>query len=424
MLLYALLNASLLFLVTGQALQIEGDLERQHTVLYLDNFISDVGFSLAIRYVFGISCVLFGLAFISRGYRPSSPPKYQYSFAPSRLFYVSLFLLLILFSLVLIFFVVGLTEFLHSTRPGFQSGSTIFLVLLSIGSMPLLFKILYKGRIGTGDIACFLVSFIVTGIMGRLSAGFYLLIILLVFYYERGWANSPMTPRLMAKILSFGAAAFVIFMAYGAIRGAQAFASGTSLSDLIDFIQEHPEKSVLSLEWNYRFDIEGMSGTAGALTQYISNPNLVHYDYGASWILQGLVQCFPGFLKSYANSITDLSADLSWYSFSVVPTGVESFFMSFGWSAVLLFPFVVYLFAWRLTLLFLRLDLSPASKFAAYVIMTWTITLVRGPLITWIAFCISYTLIPLFFWPFFQRYFSKTAIGIPGSISELRETTA
>lgn len=408
MILYALLNAVLLFLVTGQAFQIQGDLITEHTVNYLFNFISDVGFEEALWYVFGVSSVMLALALISPGYRRRLESKHLYSFAPTRGFYLLLFLFLCLVSFVLIFFVVGVSDFLHSSRPGFQTGSTIFLVLLSLGLMPMLYKIIYKNRIGRGDIACFLISFVITGLMGRLSAGFYLLMILLVLYYERGWADQPLTPRLVARILSFGIVAVLVFVAYGAIRGAQAFVSGTSFGAIVDYLREHPEKSVLSLQWNYRFDIEGMSGIAGAFTQTLSDPNSVHHDDGASWMLQGLVQWWPGVLKSYANGITDLSQSLNWYPYSIVATGVESFFMSFGWLGILVFPAATYLIGWQFPLWVHRNRLSPAATYVAYVFMTWSVIFVRGPLVTWIAFCFSYSLIPLLFWPLFQRHFARS----------------
>jgi hypothetical protein len=406
MILYALLNAIFLFLVTGQAFFIQGDLDRSPTTMYLLNFINEAGFNLALWYVFGVSCVFLALAAISTGYRRYSHPAPDYSFAPGRFFYVFHFALLCLISAVLILVVVGTDEFLNSSRPGFQTGSTIFLVLLSLGLMPLLFKIIYKSHIGRGDVACFLVSFAVTGAMGRISALYYLMMIFLAVYYTRGWADAPLTPKLIAKVLMFGGAAFVLFVGYGAIRGAQGFTHG-SLSDLIDYVERHPENSVLSVEWNYRGDIEGMSGTAAALTQYVSEPNSVHYDYGASWLLQGAIQWVPGVLKSYASSISDLSAKLNWSPYSIVATGVESFFMSFGWGAIIAFPVAVYLLAWRLPLRLQKKRLSPAATYVSYVLLTWEMLFVRGPLTTWIAFCVSYSLIPLLFWPLFRRHFRR-----------------
>lgn len=414
MILYALLNAFFLFLVTGQAFQIESDLTSQHTVDYLFNFISDVGFDLALRYVLGISCISMMLAVVSRGYRRYSERAPRYIFAPTTGFYLFLFSFLCLLSIILIFAVVGISDFLHSSRPGFQTGSTIFLVLLSLGLMPLLFKIIYKHRIGRGDLACFLVSFVVTGAMGRTSAIFYLLAILLAVYYERGWAKAPLTPKLIASFLGLGIAVALVFVVYGAIRGAQG-AVTDSLGNIIDYIQEHPEKTVLSIEWNYRFDIEGMSGIAGAFTQYLSQPNSVHHDVGASWLLEGAIQWLPGVLKPFAKGISDLSADLNWYPYSIVATAAESFFMSFGWAGMFLYPIAVYFLAWYLPSRFQQIDLAPAATYISYIFMAWTMLFVHGPLVAWIALCFSYSLVSLIAWPFFRRHFSKVEVSHPTS---------
>jgi hypothetical protein len=403
MVLYSLLNVVLALLVTCQALLIRSDLERSYTANYLFNYINGVGFDSALLYVFGISSVLLLFALFSSGYRRTSRPGLALSFVPDRAFYVSLFTLLCIFSAVLIFVVVGLSEFLNSTRPGFQHGATIFLVLLYLGLLPLLFKIIYKGRIGFGDLACFAVSFFVTGATGRLSAMFYMVIILLALYHTRGWADRPITPRMVGVFLLFGIAALVLFIAYGAIRGAQAFTSG-SLSDLIAYGMEHPEKSVLSLEFNYRFDIEGMSGVAGAFTQYLAKPNDVQHDYGAAWILTSMNQLLPSSLKPYASALNNLG----WYPFSIIPTGVETFFTSFGWSAIILYPVCVYLLAWKFPLKFQRAHRSPFGTLVGYVVMAWAMLFVRGPLTVWIAFSFVYPAVAFFFWPMFARQFKAT----------------
>ena len=248
--------------------------------------------------------------------------------------------------------------------------------------------------------------------MGRLSAGFYLLMIALVLYYERGWADAPLTPRLIAKLLSFALGAVVLFVVYGAIRGAQAFVSGT-LSEISSLILRSIPKRA-SCRWSGIIGLisKGCPGIAGAFTQSLSDPNSVHHDLGASWLLTGAIQSIPGFLKPYASDVTDLSNDLDWYPYSIVPTGVESFFMSFGWSAILMYPLAQYLVAWRFPLWFLSLRLPPAAKAVGYIIMGWSVIFMRGPLTTWVAFCISYPLIILLFWPFFSRHFKRRDLHI------------
>jgi hypothetical protein len=403
MVLYALLNAIFLYLVTGQAFQIQNDLETRRAVNYLFNFISDVGFGLALWYVLGVSGVSLLLAVVSRGYRRHSQPKQLYSFAPSRGFYVSLFLFLCILSFLLIFVLVGLSEFLQSGRPGLQAGSTIFLVLLFVGVLPLLLKVICGNEITRGDLACCLLSFMVTGWFSRTELILYLVAILLAFYYARGWVDAPLRPWLIIRFLAFGSAVAIIIVGFGAIHDAQNVTKG-SFGDVIGFILEHPDKSILSIEYNYRIGIEGMSGIAGLFTQYLSEPNSVHRDYGLSWLLKGSIQWLPGFLKTYFAGISDLSDSLNWYAYSIVATGAETFLMSFGWSAILLYPVAVYLLAWQLPLTAVRTPRSPSFSLVTYVLMACTIFFIHGPLQVWIAFSFSYGIIPIAFWPLFRSH--------------------
>jgi hypothetical protein len=403
MLLYGLLNAIFLFLVTGQAFQIQNDLQTQRTVYYLNNFISDVGFEEALWYVLGISCISFLLALLAKGYRAFSQAPAGYTFQPSRLFYLCLFVVQGLLSVVLIFIVIGLSEFLHSSRPGVQSGTTIFMILLFAGIIPLILKIQYKGKIVLGDIACFLLSLAVTGWFSRILLTLDMTTLLLAFFYASGWADRPMSLKLVIRVFFFGGVATVLFFGIGALHDAQNFVTG-SLSDLIGYIVAHPEKSILSIEYNYRVGVEGMSGIAGAFSQYLSNPNLVHHDFGASWVLQGSVQWLPGPLKSIAGVITDLTNGLTWFDNSIVPTGAESYFVSFGWWGILLYPLTLFFLSWYLPLRGLATRLAPNVRLIIYALFAGCLFFVRGSLFVWIGFSISYIIVISVCWPFFQPY--------------------
>lgn len=414
-LLFALHYAIFVFLVTGQAFQIQGDLDRSHTVYYLFNFISDAGFHLAVWYIFGVSLVAFLLAVFSKGYRQNSLPPTEYVFDPGRGFYFWLLVFQGAISFVLIFAVIGLNEFLHSSRPGYQSGSTIFIVLLFLGVVPFLLKIMYPGKIGFGDIACLLLTFGVTGMLSRTHLVLYLVAILSALYYARGWADRPHTLALFGKISVFGILVGGFILGIGALHDAQNFTQG-SLGDLVSYVLKNPEKSVLSIDYNYRIGIEGMSGTAGALSHYIGEPYAVHLDYGASWMLKGATQWLPGFLKTFANALIDFSDSLNWHADSIVASGVESFFVSFGWSAVLLYPLATWLLGWHLPLKIVTAQVAPRFKVAWCVVAAWTIMFVHGALAVWIAFSVSYGLLILFLWPVFGRQM-KAKHRAGGSVS-------
>jgi hypothetical protein len=401
-LLYALHNAIFTFLVTGQAFQIRADLDRSHIVFYLLNFISDVGFRSAVWYIFGVSLFSLALAVVSKGYTRSSQPGTRFVFEPSRGFYFRLFVVLCAASFVLIFLVIGLADFLHSSRPGFQSGSAIFIVLLFLGVIPILLKILFPGKIRFGDIACLGLTFAITGVLSRTHLILYLVVILTTFYYARGWSDRPHTLALFSKVFAFGLVAAVLIFGIGALHDAQNFTHG-SLGDLVGYILKNPERSVLSIEYNYRIGVEGMSGTAGAVSHYLSDPYTVHFDYGSSWLLRGSAQWLPGFLKGFASPILDLGDTLNWHPDSIVASGVESFFVDFGWFGIVLYPLASYLLGWTLPLKIASSPWSPKLKLASYTAAGWTIMFVHGALAVWMALTISYFVIILVFWPIFRR---------------------
>ncbi len=406
MVLYALLNVAFLYLVTGQAFQIEGDLERSHATVYLNNFINGPGFILALRYVLGISFVSLVLALISRGYVKDMQVASQHAFTPPRRFYFFLFALECAIGFILVFVVVGLSQFLNSSRPGYQSGATVFIVLLFLGIIPLLLKILSRSSIGSGDIVCFLFAFIVTSAFSRIHAILYLTAILIALFYERRWADMPISISMIMKIITIGCIASVVFLGIGALHDAQNFTGG-SISDLINYIIAHPEKSILSFEYNYRVGVEGMSGIAGAFTQYLNEPTSVHFDYGASWILQGSVQWLPGAVKSSVSSISDYGMSLDWSPFSIVATGPESFFKSFGWFSVLLYPLGVYLLAWHLPLKILSAQASTKTRLIACIFFAITIFFTRGSLSVWIAYSVTYIAVIILFWKIYNANLVK-----------------
>ena len=424
MILYGLFSAIFLFLVTGQAFQIQSDLSREHSVIYLNNFISDIGFSTALWYVLGISVVTMLPALFFPGYRAHSQVRSPLAFQPPASFYMGLFALLLALSFVLVFVVVGIQEFLHSSRPGYQAGSTIFIVLLFLGVIPLLLKVLYRGRLAAGDIACFALSFVVTAAFSRIHLILYLTALMLAFFYASGWSDRPLSAKLLLRILLFGGAAFVLFFGIGALHDAQNFVKG-SVGDLISYIVAHPEKSILSIEYNYRVGIEGMSGIAGAFSQSLSNPNLTHFDGGAPWLIQGSVQWLPGVIKDQAADLTQLSESLSWYNSSIVATGAENFFESFGWLGVVLYPLSIFIVGWFLPLRVLSADTGPLIRLIVYTLFATCIFFVRGSLPVWIAFSFSYTVVIAATWMFFRPYFIVTGrpspVSVPGDRRNILE---
>ncbi len=411
-LLYAIHNAIFAFLVTGQAFQIRADLDHSPIVYYLFNFINEEGFDSAVWYIFGVSLVSFALAVLSKGYTQGSRPETRFVFDPRGEFYFWLFAFLSAASVALVFWVIGLSKFLHSSRPGFESGATMFLVLLFLGVVPFLLKILYPGKIRFGDLACLGLTFAMTGFLSRTHLVLYLLVILTAFYYARGWSDRPPTLALFGTVLAFGVAATILIYGIGALHDAQNFTHG-SFGDLVSYILKNPERSVLSIEYNYRIGVEGMSGTAGAVSHYLSDPYRVHFDYGSSWIVRGSALSLPGFLKRFGNPILELGDVLNWHNDSIVATGVESFFVGFGWFGIALYPLASYLLGWKFPLRIETTPMSPKRKLVYYTAAGWTIMFVHGALSMWIVFTFSYSVIIVVFWPIFRRHIKLKAPIFP-----------
>ncbi len=126
-------------------------------------------------------------------------------------------------------------------------------------------------------------------------------------------------------------------------------------------------------------------------------------------------QWLPGCSEGICESILDLSHALIWHPDSIVASGVESFFVDFGWFAIALYPLVSYLLAWKFPLRIVTTPMSPKVKLMCYTTAGWTIMFVHGALAVWIAFTFINSMIILLFWPFFRRHIRvKTPNSIEG----------
>ncbi len=402
MLAYGVQMFFFLFLVIGQAFAIEADLTGITSITYRYADMTVRGFELAMLFVAGVSILSFVLVYFSRGYEPGTQAPVRYRFDPPPQFYKLLFAVLLAVAGTLIFGVVGLSQFLTSSRPGFQSGSTIFIVILFLGIVPLLLKLLCRSRLNRWDAACFLVTFIVTTGFSRIHDILYALIIGCVYFYSR-WADRFISTRnaVTGVFLTFvlGSA----FFAVGAIREAQNYTGG-SFSVLISYILARPDRSLLSLEQNYRIGVEGMSGLVGAFTKQQLSPEQVHFDFGMFWLLKGLTQWWPGFVKTYFADIIWAIDQLQWYTPSNVASGIEQSYVSFSWLGVPFFSLGVWLMEWVWLRRLLQRDWTMRSKLISYVLIGCGIFFVRGSFNIWLGYVISYSALLYACWPFYRRW--------------------
>lgn len=387
---YFIFTLYFLFLVVGQAFQIQADLGAQNSVSYLYAFMTRKGFDQALWFLFATSALSLALALLGEGYRRGTRLPTLRSFAPPRFFYVFLFLFLLGLAGVLIFVVVGLSTFLSSSRPGFESGSTIFLTLLGFGLYPLLLKIMYKSPVQLGDVACASITFLVSLGFSRMHVILYVTALLTTMYYGWGWADRTIRIKVvlgLAAATIFGAFAFITV---GALRNAQSYTGG-SIADLWRYNLEHPEQNMLSTDVMYQRSVEGMSGLTGAFTKADVDPQSGRNDYGLGWIVHGLVLSLPSALKHPLSSLDETLEQYHWYDESIIAPGIETSFTSFGWLGVIFYPFAFFLFAWKFCLLVVERPLSPPLRLCSFMLLGCGIFFVRGTLSAWIGYSIAYT---------------------------------
>ena len=408
---YSILTAIFVVLVVGQAFQMESDFQDSYTLTYAYSTVSDRGFAYAQWYVFVVSVISLILSCVARGYKKGSQPGSRYWFNPSPAFYFVMIGVLSAIGGILIFGIVGLSAFLNTSRPGNQSGATLFITLISIGIFPLLLKLMFPGKIGSWDIVCFGISLLVTAGFSRIHVILYLLILLITLFYCRGWADRAFSLRTARLFIGFGTTLLLFFFIVGALRDAQNFTEG-SVGDLINYTLDHPETSLLSLQYTYRVSVEGMSGLAGAFSDALLQPDNVRNDYGLSAGIDGLAQMLPAPLKHGAQDLITSVESLYWYEKPAgnVSPGIETSFVSFGWPGSIIYPCIFFAIFWNLPVMVLTRRLSPPLMLSAFMCFGCGIFFVRGSWADWIAFSVSYSIVIIVAWPFFSLYFTKNIV--------------
>ncbi len=151
---YLVFTLYFLFLVVGQAFQIESDLRELSSVSYLYAFMTREGFAQALWFLLGYSVLSFALVLLAQGYKRGTQLPTLRSFEPPRFFYIFMFLFLSGLAGVLIFVVVGLSTFLSSSRPASNPARQSFSPCWALGFIRCLLKIMYKNPVVFGDVAC------------------------------------------------------------------------------------------------------------------------------------------------------------------------------------------------------------------------------------------------------------------------------
>ena len=409
---YTVLSAIFTVLVAGQAFQMEADFSQSSVLNYAFSRISYRGFLPALWYAAIVSGISLILAFVGKGYTRYQHPEPRYTFQPSIGIYWVILGTISTVAAYLVFGVVGLSAFIRSSRPGNQPGATLFITLMSIGLFPLLFKLFTRCRVTRFDVLCYALTLLVTAGFSRLHVIIYIIVLLLALYYERGWANRQFGFRLFIRIFGTGAAAVIFFFVVGAIRDAENFTHGT-FSDLVKYNLDHPETSLLSLQYTNRVSIEGMSGLAGAFTAALENPGQTDRDYGLSITMNGIAQMLPSVIKAQLQDYLVTIDAFYWYKKAAgnVSPGIESSFVSFGWLGAVIYPLLFFATAWKFPMWVLSRQLSPPIKLTCFMWLGCGVFFVRGSWPDWVAFSLSYAVIICLVWVLFSVCFSPSGLA-------------
>lgn len=305
MIVYSLGMFFFLALVTGQSVQLAFDLSEEYQVSYLYHYINRSGFESALIFLLFTSVILLIISLISPSHRKIKfVDSNGYLFKSSNLILINILIAFIVF--ILIFVVVGWSFFVSNSRPGVVSGSTIFLVLLSIGLYPLLNQVICKSKIKKINIITAFVVIFVTLLFSRIHVIVYATIFFVAWFYSAGSSRNRVTTREIINLLLLGLVSAIIFFGMGTIRDTLTFVDG-DWRRIFNYAIENVDQGILSVRYNYVASVEGMSGLAGAFTfmEQIGGQGLPS-DFGINLLIRGIFQWIPGLLKDYTNPIVEM----------------------------------------------------------------------------------------------------------------------
>ncbi|MBU6359403.1 MAG: hypothetical protein WCL57_00770 [Chloroflexota bacterium] len=228
------------------------------------------------------------------------------------------------FGFILIQTLGGLTNMIN--QPGQAvGGQTMLLIAISIGKLPLFYKISRCQRIHPIDIVLFSSTFLLTLFNSRFLASFILIQFLLIYNYAvREVPRKAMFYAVLALIL--------IFIGYGLYRDNAALNPDLSVSERLAAILDRAGSDENPINWFYRTNVEGFAGLAGLLTHIEKNGPITH-DLGLS-NLTLFTQLIPNSLRNNPNlpfgTLASYFSSFYPYTGSVVPSGLENAYAHFG----------------------------------------------------------------------------------------------
>lgn len=372
-----------LFLVTGQSLNISFNLQQDHAVFYQSNRITGDGHLISSIYLVYCMFIFYIYEYLYKkrnaqrellnlkklNFKKLSERNIKFSW----IYYAVNWGMFFLFSLSMVL-LVGLNDIVDSSRPS-ASGSTFFLIGLSLCVYPFIIKIISNAALTWKETTLFIITFLFTLLFSRMVAIFHLMLVLVTGYYS-GYNRYRVPLKKYKKYFLFIPLILIVFFfGYGTWRHLKNFeaAQGLSIGDLISYAQQHPENTLFSIDVNYKLGIEGISGLSGIMTQFVEKP-VVKLDWGLS-ALNGFIVLIPSFIRGPFLNILD---GAYWYNGSIVGSGIEASFVHFSFLGLLVYPIFLGWYFNSLNKKITKKTNIGLSILPSYVFIIYGLLIIRG----------------------------------------------
>ena len=235
------------------------------------------------------------------------------------------------------------------TSPGMNlsGGVGMLMTLMSIGKLPLLYKIAVRRNIVLWDVFLFSFVFILTLLNSRTSAVFIMFQLIILLNYCRKQLNRR-------ELLIFPIVGIIIIFVFGLYREFTSNYPGSiELIELFNFFLSYNLMTIIN--WFYASNTEVFTGLAGILT-YENNINGLNYDYGIS-SLYFILNLIPSAIRESNIIQIQYYADIIKNSYpylngSIVSSLIESYYGHFSLSGIiflgLFMGYLVYYFDERM----------------------------------------------------------------------------
>jgi hypothetical protein len=204
------------------------------------------------------------------------------------------------------------------------AGQTLFLILVSLGKIPLARKIALRRSVNALDVILYTAAFSLLLFNSRFLAAYAVLQLAMIFHYRRKEASTGVIVGLGAALMAI----FVVFGLYREAAYARIYTPGFSTTEFI----ESNFTSGEAFNWFYAKNVEGFVGLAGIIT-YESDKGSLDHDYGVSNLLL-LGQLLPNSIRTDPdlpfNDLAEGVRSAYPYNGSVVPSGLEASYAHFG----------------------------------------------------------------------------------------------